>query len=83
MLSYNNAAASNKEDEGEWGILGTQSWSVNVCWSRKSLHYQDAEEDGDDEEVSPREGGCDVHPAAALPLLSAALRPSGQNANGR
>lgn len=68
-----------KGSEGFWE-LRADLWTS--AGSRKSLHYQDAEEDGDDEEVSPREGGCDVHPAAALPLLSAALRPSGQNANG-
>lgn len=40
---------------------------------------QDAEEDGDDEEVSPCEGRCDVHDAATGSVLSAALCSPGKH----
>lgn len=46
------------------------------------MSLEDAEEDGDNEEDPPYEGGCDVHDAATGAILSAALcSPGKEGAN--
>lgn len=46
------------------------------------MSLEDAEEDGDNEEDPPCEGGCDVHDAATGAILSAALcSPGKEGAN--
>lgn len=43
------------------------------------MSVEDAEEDDDNEEDSPCEGGCNVHDAAAGAILSTALCPPGKD----